>query len=208
MSIFGGYFCPELNRCYALNMHNRAPKDLIHMVPWYSSVQKISFCHLHAFSALVSPRYLPANLEISLLEGTQSWTTKQNQSRNSLAWKPQRLIFGVQSMKKKVPNVHFKMSLCGFRNLAKSEQVWLHQWLFLFLESLETDHLVSFEASAIWNTVKRFTTLSVVWRQVAGISTGPVPFLIFRRPLAVLFSGWTLLSVFQEDLSCKIVVKC
>ncbi len=36
-------------------------------------------------------------------------------------------------------------------------------------------------------------TLSVVWRWVACISTGQVPFMIFRGPLAMLFSGWTVL---------------
>ncbi len=53
----------------AVNMHNRAPKDLENvqdtLVPWYSSKQKISFYHLHAFLALTSPTCLPANLDIS-----------------------------------------------------------------------------------------------------------------------------------------------
>ncbi len=42
-------------------------------------------------------------------------------------------------------------------------------------------------------------TLSVVWRWVASISTGWVPFSIFRGPLAMLFSGWVLMSVCHED---------
>ena len=34
------------------------------------------------------------------------------------------------------------------------------------------------------------------------------PFFIFRWPLTMLFSGWTLLSVCQDDVSCKIDVEC
>ncbi len=34
------------------------------------------------------------------------------------------------------------------------------------------------------------------------------PFFIFRWPLAMLFSGWTLLSFCRGGLSCKIDVKC
>ena len=52
------------------------------------------------------------------------------------------------------------------------------------------------------------STFSVVWRRVASISTGQVPFFIFRWPLTMLFSGWTLLSVCQDGLSCEIDVKC
>ncbi len=56
-------------------------------------------------------------------------------------------------------------------------------------------------------TIKSLT-LSVVWRWVASISTGQVPFLIFRGPLAMLFSGWVLLSVCQDKSTCNIEVKC
>ncbi len=34
------------------------------------------------------------------------------------------------------------------------------------------------------------------------------PFFIFRWSLAMLFGGWTVLSVCQDDLSCKSDVKC
>ncbi len=51
-------------------------------------------------------------------------------------------------------------------------------------------------------------SLSVVWRQVTSISTGWVLFVIFRWPLAMFFSGWTLLTICQDDLSWKIDVKC
>ena len=44
-----------------------------------------------------------------------------------------------------------------------------------------------------WCSSSRGCTLSVVWRWVASISTGQVPFFIFRGPLAMLFSGWVLM---------------
>ncbi len=39
-------------------------------------------------------------------------------------------------------------------------------------------------------TLPNMTALSVVWQWVASISTGRVPFSIFSRPLAMLFSRW------------------
>ncbi len=49
--------------------------------------------------------------------------------------------------------------------------------------------------------------LSVVWCQVTGISAGRVPCVIYRWPVAMLFSGWTLLSICQDDSSCNIDLK-
>ncbi len=63
-------------------------------------------------------------------------------------------------------------------------------WLYTLIEKVDRNH-----------------TLSVVWWWVASISTGRVPFSIFRGPLAMLFSGWVFMSVCHEEFSCKIEVK-
>ena len=77
------------------------------------------------------------------------------------------------------------LSHCGVKHIWSSCFQWQNPiWLTLNRVSMVQLSRISREGCL---------TLSVVWRRVASISTGQVPFFIFRGPLAMLFSGWPVL---------------